>query len=678
MSATQPNNSPAQRPALLTETGFLNVWADQLKYIRGNDRRGLPRFGLLTIMARRTPIFLYDHPALKAHVPTAFTDGSAAFCNLDFFVEMLREEQDNPGKRSVAWVLAHELMHKAYDHCSRLTNLVTNKPAWEALNVAQDIWLNMRLLKGYDGVVEWGPILTGDEHRKPAWGCSDEEIERYWGWTEEQIFKDIYGDVSELQQAYQAGYEDGQQGRPQTPPSDPTAGQGQPQPPSQSDTTDTPDADASSDPGESGDPDPAQGPTGAEAPDPSGQPSAEAPGGDSGAGQDQSQPSVGAAAGADQNGPPQSGAGGSPAQGGQSPGAGAPAAGGTGTAPSGAGGGQPGQGGAQGDRLAQAYGQGYADGQAGKAPRMGRGDNHTMAPDELRDILAQAGLGEVADKLRLPRKGDKQGLEARAQGERDQLQQDLEQARQEQIRSGGQMAGGHVEEAFATAIEQLYEPKLTIRTALRQLIQGEGINMAYSETLPDPLYYVDPGTFGAEVPVFEGTYLPAENRAVVAVIVDTSGSMSDEALRVVFSEAFGMVSEEPMEAPQLRIYSADTAVRGEPLHITAENWEDHVEGLCAYGRGGTSFQEPLEAVLRTLGEEHRPIAGVVYFSDTQAAAPDFEALMEIMDPLPATLFIAPEDSPAVSQLRDEVEGYAEVYAIDEMQPGEVIELGPRP
>jgi len=676
MSATQPNEHPGQRTALLTDTRYLNLWAEALKFVRGNDRRGLPRFGLLTIMARRTPMFLYDHPALKAQAPTAFTDGSAAFCNLDFFIEMLMEERDNPGKRSVAFVLLHELMHKAYDHCSRLTHLVTNKPAWQVLGVAQDIWLNMRLLKGYDGVVEWGPLVTGGEDRKPIWGCSDEEVARYWGWTEEQIFKDIYGDVSELQQAYQAGYDDGQEGRPENPPTEPKADRGQ----SQSGKADTPDANAS---GASNEPDEdgTQDPSGGASTDPSGQSPADQTGGepsdDQGQGPAQAQPGTASAPDTGASGAQAPGAG-QPGHGGQSPGQRGAAASASGTPSAGAGGGQPGGGGTQADRLAQAYGQGYADGQAGKVPRMGQGDNHTMGPGELRDILEQAGLGEAADKLRLPRKGDKQGLDDRAKSERQQLQQDLEQARQEQIRSGGQMAGGHVEEAFATAIEQLYEPKLTIRTALRQLIQGEGVNMTYSETLPDPLYYVDPGTFGAEVPVFEGTSLPAENRAVVAVIVDTSGSMSDEALRVVFSEAFGMVSEEPMDAPQLRIYSADTAVRGEALHITAENWEEHVEGLCAYGRGGTSFQEPLEAVLRALGEELRPIAGVVYFSDTEAAAPDFQALSNIMDPLPPTLFIAPEDSPSVSQLRDEVEGYAEVYAIDEVQPGEVIELGPRP
>lgn len=199
--------------------------------------------------------------------------------------------------------------------------------------------------------------------------------------------------------------------------------------------------------------------------------------------------------------------------------------------------------------------------------------------------------------------------------------------------------------------------------------------MGYSEGLPDPIYYLPAEALGATHPIYDGTYLPAENQSVVIVIVDTSGSMSDEALHEVFSEAFGIVSEEPLEAPQVRLYSADTVIRGEPLHLTPENWEDHVEGLRAYGRGGTELQEPLEAALAAVREEGRPLAGIVYFTDTYAEAPDFEALGE---PLPSIVFIAPRDDPGVTRFREAVQDYAEVLAIDAVAPGHEIELGPRP
>lgn len=577
-----------RRKNLLEETAYDGIWGRTLSALRGVDARGLPRHGLLTLIARRTTFLLYDHPRVQGLCSTAFTDGSSVFVNVDFFRQMLLEEQANPRTQFVLFALMHELNHKALDHVQRSHNIAKTEQEHEIMNIAQDIFMNMRLLRGYPDI-QWSPSVVGASDGTPPCfpGCTGEEVDRYWTFTEPQIYADIYNRAAAARQAYKDGYRDGAAARESAP-------------------------------------GPKQGDEGAGA-------------------------------------RPQSGAQGQ--QGGADPSAGQGAGQGAGTG-----------GGANGDPLAQAYAQGYADGKAGKVPLTGAGQRHTITPEELRDVLDKEGLSEAADKLKLPRRGDRAGFEARAKTERQQLQRDVEHA-QEIRRNGGKMPGGHVEEAFQTAITELYEPKLSIRTALRKLIEGEGLHLGYSESLPDPVYYLSPETLGASHPVYDGTYLPAENEAVVVVIVDTSGSMSDEALHVVFSEAFGIVSEDPLQAPQVRLYSADTVIRGEPLELTPENWEEKVEGLRAYGRGGTNLQVPLEAALEAMREERRPLAGIVYFTDTAAAAPDFEALG---DPLPPILFVAPEEDPFVSTLREEVGDYAQVVAIDEMKPGQEIELAPRP
>ncbi|MEM1435211.1 MAG: hypothetical protein AAGG11_14215, partial [Pseudomonadota bacterium] len=69
-----------------TQRGLLNSnqhWNDTLQRLRSHiiqgDEHGLPRYGVLSILARRVPFHLYDHSALVRLCRTAFTDGIHVF-----------------------------------------------------------------------------------------------------------------------------------------------------------------------------------------------------------------------------------------------------------------------------------------------------------------------------------------------------------------------------------------------------------------------------------------------------------------------------------------------------------------------------------------------------------------------------------------------------------------------
>jgi hypothetical protein len=80
-----------------------------------------PRFGVLTLLAITTPIYVYDHPAFKEIANTAFTDGHNVFVDADFMRKLKQQEDDSGGKKSgVLWELLHELMHKLLCHVDRL------------------------------------------------------------------------------------------------------------------------------------------------------------------------------------------------------------------------------------------------------------------------------------------------------------------------------------------------------------------------------------------------------------------------------------------------------------------------------------------------------------------------------------------------------------------------------
>lgn len=577
-----------QRPTvMLSDTRYQRLWFDYVRHVRSNDRQGLPRYGLLTLTARRTPFYLYDHPDLLKQCNTAFTEGRCVYMALPYFQELVMEEQAAANRsQSVTPILLHEVNHKLLNHPFRSLRLV-DRSEHDIMNIAMDIFMNMRILRGYENVVTWGyPLVDGVNNRKAnLYGVSKEEIDLYWNDSEEIVFRKIRRDLRKMAEAYMQGYKDGSGDQPE--------------------------------PGQSGQ-------KGISVPMP-GQ-------GKPGQGQGQGQPGQGQgqSQGQGQDGKPHPNM--TPEQG---------------------------------------YAEGYADGKAGNPPKVGpKTENHVITPGDWRDALENAGLKGVADKLGLPKKGDKEAHEQLAQEERQLAQEDLGQAQALRRRSGGKMAGPHIEDAVAEELGQLYQPRISWKLALRELMLGNGDHRGYSDALPDHIYYVDPVD-----PIYDGMMLPAENNVRVIVIIDTSGSVGDEELRVFFSEAFGLVREDPINAPKLEIFSADTALRGKPLDVTADDWEEKIEGVKAYGRGGTTFEGPIKSALDYGRERDWHIGGMVYFTDTYASAPVRESLPEALPPL---IFMGAANPERIKEFQSDVEDFADVYEIEEAASKRAdITIGPR-
>ena len=78
-----------------------------LKLYIGGDKMAAdilyPRFGVLSLKMRNTPMYAYDHPALMNISNTAFTDGVHIFVAADFLRQLVKEEE---AERAVATLLA--------------------------------------------------------------------------------------------------------------------------------------------------------------------------------------------------------------------------------------------------------------------------------------------------------------------------------------------------------------------------------------------------------------------------------------------------------------------------------------------------------------------------------------------------------------------------------------------
>jgi hypothetical protein len=149
----------------------------------------LPRYGILSLLSRDTPGYVYTHPAIAALCDTAFTDGCHVFFYGPFLEALCQSERDNPGCLERVPVWCHELMHVLLEHHRRLRNFPQ-----PIANVATDCSINPRIA-----------LMLRERHQKhgPIFACGSglanpAEIERYRKLSEEQIAREL------MQQSEQA------------------------------------------------------------------------------------------------------------------------------------------------------------------------------------------------------------------------------------------------------------------------------------------------------------------------------------------------------------------------------------------------------------------------------------------------------------------------------------------
>ncbi|MEM1154527.1 MAG: VWA-like domain-containing protein [Pseudomonadota bacterium] len=180
--------TPSKTAASIGKLNQQQQWNTPLQKLRSHiiqsDEHGLPRYGVLSILARRVPFHLYDHIALTRLCDTAFTDGIHVFVNTAFFAELMEEPQFDrllERQQPMVLVLLHELAHILFRHHARLPPMAP--PLLWA--IACDIAINTRLLQSY-------PNLDGGELFDGAWGTKPEERLFYRGQSEEHILHGLW------------------------------------------------------------------------------------------------------------------------------------------------------------------------------------------------------------------------------------------------------------------------------------------------------------------------------------------------------------------------------------------------------------------------------------------------------------------------------------------------------
>lgn len=614
--------------------------AEVLKFMRGPrnfEGVDLPRFGLLTLILQQTPIFVYGHPALKSISKTAFTDGMHIFIADDMFDRLNDDVIDNPSTFGVEWLILHEVMHKLFNHTRRLKHFPP-----DIANLAEDYSINTKLVEGFP---DMPPCLSlketgvgfkpGDKDR---WiHLSEETIamelmaerglskKRTVEQDKEQQKKNQQGGGGQKPQQGQGG-QSGQQGQPGQGGQGGQSGQGGQQPGQGQGS-------GKGQNGQNGGPggqQPGQGGSGGDQEGMSNDPLADLDGGNGG-GQGQ-----------DQQG----------SQGNQ----------------------QGGQGGGQGNEQGQSGqggGQGDEEGEGNEpADKFGEeGDNHIIDPQDLIRILEENGLDNVRQKLNLPSSDDVEAIGEMQESARLRQAEAIMQAQASVMKHGSKYPGAHIVEAAGEMVKNFGKPKITWRLPFQELVLGYSPRSAPSMEEPMELRYVPEMMEVLGMEPYLPSILPHESDEVVLFLVDTSGSMSQQAMRLALTEALELKTAAANmgdAASTVFIWPCDTMLRGKPIEITDGNVEDYITGgIEMKGRGGTSIDDCINQALNSPLLADKKIKAIVYCSDLYDSPVPKPSALEENEEI-RVLFLADPETPA-SYVEQFAKGtaWAEVAVIED-------------
>lgn len=535
-AAGTPINSRPDLQEILEQTAM---------YVSGDadDLQGslYPRFGALSMLARSTPMYVYDHEALAEVCKTAFTDGVHVFF-YGPFLEKLVESEVNSKTLIVERtpVLLHELFHKASDHVSRLHSFPK-----EIRNTAADGSINPPIYKMLTAApfnMTPGPVFM------KGIGLDDQEtIDRWAEMTEEAIAREILN-----------------------------------KPP---------------------------GPKPGSTPSPNG-PSAAAGGG--GRRKKSTQDSDGSAAGGKQRSHQK------PRQ------------------------------------------DGHEHGEYGCSS-----DSHMISPRELAKIFEDnPDISYVKDALEYPDSDDAKGQEAMLQTAQSEVVRAVQQATELTRHMGDRYPGQHIDHFLRETISGLRQPKIQWRAGIADISYGNGIRTDHTDDVPGTMAFVEPIDMGLDSPTYIGTYIPSKIENALILITDSSGSVHTSMLRELLSEAVGTLKSHE-GASQVLLFSADTALRGDPIHITEEDVDQVAEELAVYGRGGTDFIDPIREIWTHPEVEaiKERVTAVIYFTDLGAAPTQKNDLPE---GFPLLAYVTPPECLDLN-FKSSVSDHAIVLEIDDVE-----------
>jgi predicted metal-dependent peptidase len=608
-----------EKTTLMAPDDMAEAMMEYMFYLRGDVMQQgivMPRFGLLSMKARRTPMYCYAHPELKQLFANSFNDGKHIFVSDDYMRELIKaedrcyedflaEEKRDPAKmkkkqpkEGMVPLLLHHLMHMIMNHHKRFKGFPS-----DLASIGADISVYSKLKLAFP-TMEWVPEL---DEAFPASKLSHEDLKKYAKLSEESIIREVAGRYRSrlptsdelLDQEAHDEIDHDQDSQAQADESDSKSNEKKkgdtPQKGEKGQTGDDQDGEPSHDDGEPGD----------------------------GAGTVQEMDK---------------------------------------------------------DTMAQVLKE------MGMKLSQKQIDQLDGAPDtidmkQMSSMVEDVGLDATQERLEIPHAWDYSKIDSIEKETRlndiDDIAKSVKLAGQE-----GTMGGGHLEGAAHEEVIKETEGKLYWKMGLQEVL-GQSMNYQYSEAEPGDLYFVDPKDMGLNVEIYIGAELPHKTEGTILVLMDTSGSITEPLFKMFMAEIFGLIRNENSEsskASEVVLLFCDDVIRGEPVIINEDNYEEiSSKKMEVYGRGGNDIGGTIKAASQLEMFEEKKINGIIYFTDLGDAPPTKKDVPEGV-PL---VFVCPPD-----YYQDEfikaVKDFASVYPIEDgmkvdlTRDGYLLDQGPKP
>ncbi len=581
----------------------------------------VPRLGLISLILSKVNVRVYGDPVMKRIAKTAFTDGSTIYLCEDLLDKVNEEVRRNEGV-GAEWIIMHEVMHVMRNHVQRFIVGALGKYPHDVMNQATDLLINTQLSEAFP---DYKPVPS---LKAFALGFKPGDKERWMNVPETVICDHL------MYERRQSKKREMEQAESQQGPSQPQDGSGgKQQPNGGGGSKGKPDQKGKGGKGQKG-----QG-SGGDQEEDTNDPLSNLDDPEAG-GQGENDPSQG----------------GEPGQKGQGRGRGKPQQG------------QPqgGQGGGQGDEGDEEEDDVENDlsGDFGADD-----DRHFVDPQELADILQQNGMDKVRERLGLPEAEDNAAHQKFRENASRQMQEAIQDAASQMYQAGGSFPGAHMVHSAVEMVRGFTEGKITWKLPVQDLVLSSGHHVEPIIDEPNDIYYV-PGighTLG--VRPWLPSISPAKSNDVVLWLIDSSGSMSTEALIAQTSEALELktaAANRGDKAAAVFLWACDSMLRGEPQEINDNNVQDFIaHGLELRGRGGTSIDTCINQALASPILADKNVRAIIYGSDLlDSPVPRPHMLDE--HPGIKVLFLAdPEIAPQTLHTFSRGTDWADIYVIDD-------------
>ncbi len=292
-------------------------------------------------------------------------------------------------------------------------------------------------------------------------------------------------------------------------------------------------------------------------------------------------------------------------------------------------------------------------------------DNHTLDHNQIAKAAEEAGLSkEAIDRLSLEPRSVEETLaieeqnKLQAQHAASEMQSIYDNLGEEDKR---QTTAGTVGGYYKRKANIGKEGQITWKVAVTESFDpGNSYDTQYTEDVLIDEFY-------SNNQMFEGVNYHVQHKPGCAIfLTDTSGSMPKRFIDELFTEALASVDlEDPTSGfEKILLFPADVDVKDVYWDLTADNKDEVIAEVIAYGGGGTDFTNPIKNALLTAQELDLKVHAVIFGTDLDAPAPRFDHIEDCIeaDEIPPVIFITNASESKSKSFEDKCKGYAVVHS----------------